>query len=196
MNVVLVESTRDRFHVTKSFSFSLTGETSTTNGCYDSVLPVVQPVMHRDSDSCSRAGHNRLRPTTSVDLSLQGKFEGWTVLSRPALHRIAIQIYKSRGSPGSTNTLPVVCFYAHTSYSDTSRKPMHRTYLHCLQLLSGQDTLCITRLSILSSTIYSSSYSATIERTMRILGMTEWGGANSLMFVEDGVTSYTPRHST
>jgi hypothetical protein len=150
--------------------------------------------MHRDSDSCSRESHSRFRPITSVNPSWEEKFEGWTALNRPTLHRIAIHIYESRGLPGFMNSLPAVCFYAQ-SYSDTSRKPVHRTYLRRLQHLSGLGTLCITRLSILLTTIYSSSHSATIEWTMRVLGMTELGGANSRMFVEDGVTSYTLRHS-
>jgi hypothetical protein len=135
----------------------------------------VQSVMQHDSDYCSTMNRNWLR--------------------RPALHHIATHVFKSQGFPGFTNSLLVVCFYAH-SYSDTSRKPPHRTYLHRLQHLSGLGTLCITRLSIRSTTIYSSSHLATIEWSMKIIGMIELGGANSLMFVEDGVTSYTPRHST
>ena len=156
---------------------------------------VTWPVMCHHSDDCSIANRNWLRPITSVKPSLEGKSKGWTAMSRPALHRIAIHIDESQGFPGFTNSAPMVCFCAD-SYSNVSREPLHRTYLHLLQHLSGQDTLCITRPSILSTMIYSLSHSITIDWMTRMLGMTELDGANSLMFVKDGVTSYSLRHST
>ena len=47
-----------------------------------------------------------------------------------------------------------------------------------------------------STMMYFSAYSNYIDWMTRMLGMTDLGGARSLMFVDDGVTSYTPRHST
>ncbi len=80
-----------------------------------------QPVVYHDSDSLSRLNHSWLRPvvtTSSANPSLEETFDDWTVLSLPASHSTNIQIYRSRGSPGSTSSL--VCFHA-ASYSDTAR---------------------------------------------------------------------------
>jgi hypothetical protein len=51
-------------------------------------------------------------------------------------------------------------------------------------------------LSIASTMIYSLAYSTAIDWTMAIIGMSDLGGAISLMFVKDGVTSSTNVHST
>ena len=146
-----------------------------------------------------RWDYSRLHPiltTPLINPSSEGRYEDWSVLGHSSSH-FDIHIYGSRGSPGFTSRVDksLVCFHA-SSYYDTACQLLHRTYLHHLRHLSDQNTLYITRLSILSTRIYSSSYSATIDWTMRMLGTTELGGASSLMFVEDGVTSYTPRHST
>ena len=52
------------------------------------------------------------------------------------------------------------------------------------------------QLSIGSTMTYSSTYSTSIDWILRIVGIADLGGASSLMFVEDGVTSYTNPHST
>ena len=155
-----------------------------------------QPVVYNDSESRSRLNHSYLRPiitTPSANPSSVGAFEDWTVLSHPTLHSINVHIYDSRGSPGSTSSL--VCFHA-SNYSDIARKLLHRTYLHRLQHPSDQDIPCYTRLSIHSTMRYSWAYSTTIDCMTNIPGMSDWGGASSLVFVKDGVASYTPRHST
>ena len=50
--------------------------------------------------------------------------------------------------------------------------------------------------SIGSTMIYSSVYSTAIDWGMSIIGMANFCGANSPMFVNDGVTLYTNAHST
>ena len=47
-----------------------------------------------------------------------------------------------------------------------------------------------------STTIYSSKYSTAIDWIWRMIGISDLGGASSLMFVKDGVTSSTHAHST
>lgn len=145
----------------------------------------------------SRLHHSRLRPieTTSLLNPTPETFEEH--LGRPSF--IDTDICNSQGSPGFTSSLvqslPVVCFHT-SSYNDSLCKLFHRTFLRHLRHLSDQDTLCITRPSILSTRIYCWSYLATIDWTMKMYGTTELDGAISLMYVEDGVTSYTPRHIT
>ncbi|KAI9452685.1 hypothetical protein BJY52DRAFT_1225982 [Lactarius psammicola] len=67
-----------------------------------------QPVVYHDSDSRSRLNHRCLRPivtTLSANPSLEGTFEDWTALSRPASRSINIHIYRSREFAGSTSSL-------------------------------------------------------------------------------------------
>ncbi|KAH9023012.1 hypothetical protein EDB84DRAFT_1509555 [Lactarius hengduanensis] len=152
-----------------------------------------QQALFYDSEARSRLNHRYLRPivtTSSADRSA-GIFDDWKPLNRLASHFINIHIYDSRGSPGSINSL--VCF--NTSVPPVL-KLLHRTYLHPLQHPSNQNTLFYTRTLIHSTMIYSSVYSTTIDWTRRTLGMTDLGGASSLMFVGNGDTWYTPRQST
>jgi hypothetical protein len=152
-----------------------------------------QAVYH---DSDSRSNHCFLRPistTPPANPSLEGTFEDWAVLSRPASRSVNIHIYRLRGSLESTSSL--VCF-PESSHSGTARKPLHRTYLHRLRHPGDQGTTYYTRLSICSTMTYSLAYSTTIDGMTRIPGMTDSGGAISLIFVEDGVSFYTHRHST
>jgi hypothetical protein len=153
-----------------------------------------QPVKYHGS--LSRSKHHCLRPITTAPLSdstTRVTLEDWTVLDRPASHPINIHIYCSRRSPGSTTSS--VCFHSYI-YSDCTHKLLHRIYLHRLQHRSDQDTAFYTRLSIRSRMIYSLAYLTAVDWMTRFLGMANWDGALFLVFVEGGVTSCTPRHST
>ena len=155
-----------------------------------------QSVSFHGSESRSRLNHRCLRSivtTPPTNPSSDKTFEDWTALCRPASHSIDIHIDGLWGSPGSTSS--PVCFHA-SSFTETVRKLLHRTYLHRLQRPSDLNIGCYTRLSIRSRMIHSCAYSTTIDWRMRMAGTNELGGASSLMFVEDGVSSYTHRHST
>ena len=54
----------------------------------------------------------------------------------------------------------------------------------------------LTLLSIVSTMIYSLAYSTTTDWMRRMAGMTDLGGASSLMFVKDGVILSTNAHPT
>ena len=53
-----------------------------------------------------------------------------------------------------------------------------------------------TLLSTGSTMIYSSAYSTSTDWIRRTAGITDLGGASSLMFVKDGVTLSTNAHPT
>ena len=155
-----------------------------------------QSVAFHGSVSRSRWDRRCLRSIITKPLanpSSYGEFEDWTILSRRPSHSFDIHIYVLRGSPASTRSL--VCFHA-SGFTETVRKLLHRTYLHRLQRPRDLTLGCYTRLSIRSKMIYSWAYSTSIDWLVRMFGMGELGGANPLMFVGDGVTSYTSRHST
>ena len=157
-----------------------------------------QPVVHydSDSDSGSRLNHTHLPPiviTPLANLSLDEAFEDWTALSRSASHSMDMHVYSLRASHESVRS--VVCFCASKS-SDTSCERLHRTYLHLLQHPLVINTVCYTQPSICWRMIYSWEYSTATDWVTRMVGMSDLGGANSLMFVEDGATSYTLRYST
>ena len=54
----------------------------------------------------------------------------------------------------------------------------------------------ILLLSIGSTMIYSSAYSTVIDLMMSTIGIADFCGAGSPMFVKDGVTLYTDTHFT
>ena len=143
------------------------------------------PVVHQDFESCSRLNHRRLQPIVTAPRA----FEDWTVLSHPASHYVYIHIHCSQAP-----TSHPVCFNA-SIYSDTADELLYRTWLHRHQHPLDQGTSFYTRLSIRLTMIHSSAYSITIGWITGMLGMTNLGGASSLMFVKDGVTSYTNQQS-
>ena len=151
--------------------------------------------MHSDSDSGSRLNHTYLPPivtTPLANVSLDEAFEDWTVLSRSS-HSMDRHIYSLHASSESIRS--VVCFRA-SKFSDTSYKLLYRTYHHLLQHPLAMNTVCYTQPSICWRMIYSWKYSTAANLILRMVGMINLGGANSLMFVEDGVTSSTLRHPT
>ena len=145
-------------------------------------------MVHYDSDSGPRLNHTDLSPilTTPLDEA----FEDWTALCRSS-HSMDMHVYSLRTSPESMQS--GVCSRV-SKFSDTSCKRSHRIYLRLLQFPLAVNIVCYTQPSICWRMIYSWEYSTSTDWPTK-LGMSDLGGANSLMFVEDGVTLYTLRHS-
>lgn len=142
--------------------------------------------------------HRCLRPipTTSIDTPALGRtLDDWTVLSHSASHSNHIHIYdagrlRRLRLPGSTG---MVRFNVSNILRVRPTPVLGRTCRRRRQRPSVQGTMYYyyTRVSSRSTTIYSSTYSTTIDCLTRKVGISDLGGASFLMFVEDGETSYT-----